>query len=116
MKGIILIVFLFILTVSACFVGVFAVERDSSDKIYLYNYAFAAEKEEDGLHMWLVERTSFSKLETGDGVIYFSSNGYRASRCAVGANGPVFYRADDLKTPVTVTEGENYVGRVIAQW
>ena len=43
LRGVILIVFLLVLVVSACYVAVFALERDSADKIYLYNYAFVAE-------------------------------------------------------------------------
>ena len=114
-RGIIILIFLFVLVVTACYVGVFALERDSVDKIYLYNHAFVAEKEEDGLHMWFVERVPFSKLETGDGVIYYQDAGYRSSYCEAGEGTLTYYRADDLNSEVTVT-ADNYVGRVIAEW
>lgn len=114
-RGIIILIFLLVLVVTACYVGVFALERDSTDKIYLYNHAFVAEKEEDGMHMWFVKRVPFSELETGDGVIYYQDAGYRSSYCEAGEGTLTYYRADDLNSEVTVT-ADNYVGRVIAEW
>ncbi len=114
-KGIISLAFLLVLVVTACYVGVFLVERDSADKIYLYNYAFVAEKEEDGLHMWFVERVPFAELETGDGVIYYADGGYRSSRCEAGEGMPAFYRGEKLDEAVTVTQ-DNYIGQVVAAW
>ena len=115
LKGFVSLAFLLVLVVTACYVGVFLVERHSTDKIYLYNYAFVAEKEDDGLHMWFVKRVPFAELETGDGVIYYADNGYRSSRCEAGENTLAFYRGETLNEAVDVTR-ENFVGQVVAEW
>ncbi len=107
--------FVIVLAVTACYVAVFALEKDSMDKIYLYNFAFVAEKEDDGMNMWFVKKTAINKLNTGDGVVYFSDNGYHAANYDGDEDQKTFFRADNLNEPVTVTN-ENCVGRIIAAW
>ena len=106
---------LIVLIVVSSYVAVFVFEKDSAENIYLYNYAFVAEKEEDGLNMWVVKKTSFDELKTGDGVIYFSEDGYHAANFDGNNGEPMFYRADDLNEQVTVT-AKSCVGQIIASW
>ncbi len=116
LRAIIILLLTAVLIVVGCYVGVFELEKKTPDKIYLYNHAFVAEKDEDGLHMWFVKCAPFSELENGDGVIYYAENSYRSSNCEVGEDKIVtFYCSEDLNEETVVT-AENYVGKVIAQW
>jgi len=116
LKAFISLLLIIVLVVVGCYVGVFEFEKKTPERIYLYNHAFVAEKDEDGLHMWFVKYAPFSELENGDGVIYYEDNGYHSSNCEVGEDKSVaFYRSDDLNEQVSVSE-ENYIGQVLAQW
>ena len=116
LRTIVIILFLICMVVVSSFVAVFAVEKNTPERrIYLYNYAFVSEKDEEELHMWFVKRVPHSELETGDGVICFDDGVYLCCRCDAGDGRYAFYRGDKLTEEVTLTE-KTYVGKVIAAW
>ena len=105
--------FILVLAAVGCFVAVFAVERNSPDDIFLLNYAFVAEKEEDGLNVWIVKKTEVTELKTGDGVIYFNEGRYCAAAFDGNSGEPAFYCGDGLNDPAPVTN-DSLVGQVVA--